>query len=425
MLRNLLSTTATRLISAIINLCIVWLVARYMGAEVLGTVSLIILGMSIIQLFTAILAGSSLVYQVSRRPLFELLIAAWIWIPLIGLPVWGLLLAFKMIPDGFHVEVLVLALTGSLLTMNQNLFLGKERIRLYNGMAILQSVLMLATLLVLIFIFSGLGTSAYITAQYISIGVCVLTGLVINFPPLKEFRFPGKQMVIEAFRFGGYLQAASIMQLFNYRLSYYLIEKFFDRATLGVFSLGVQIAESVWIISKSMAVLLYSRLSNNRDAAYSASLTNSFIKIVTVLSVAIMLVIVLLPEQLFVFVFQSEFSQITSVVAGLAPGIIAVSVSLMLSHYFSGTGHPHHNTISSGIGLIFTVILGYALIPIYGLAGAAITASVSYLSSMAYQLMVFRKITSLPWKSFLPSGDDIVRMKEELKTVINLPDDQN
>jgi len=85
----------------------------------------------------------------------------------------------------------------------------------------------------------------------------------------------------------------------------------------------------------------------------------------------------------------------------------------MLSHYFSGTGHPHHKTIASGIGLVFTVLLGYTLIPVLGLTGAAVTASVSYLSSMLYQLIVFRKITSLSWASFIPNLADLKRLKAE------------
>jgi O-antigen/teichoic acid export membrane protein len=420
MIRNLLSTTATRLFSAVLNLGIVWVIARFMGAAVLGTVSLIILGISIIQLFTAVLAGSSLVYQVSRRPVAELMVAAWIWIPVIGVPVWALLAAFNMIPAGFRPDVLLLATIGSLVTINQNLFLGKEKISTYNAMVILQSVLLFAVLLILIFGFNLYQTDAYIVAQYVSIGICVIIGTILNFPPRAEFHFPKKELVIEAFRFGGFLQAASIMQLFNYRLSYYLIEKFFDRATLGVFSLGVQIAESVWIIAKSMATLLYSRLSNSNDDEYSGRLTASFIKIITLLSIVIMLLIVLLPESVFVFIFHSEFGKITTVVAGLAPGIIAVAVSLMLSHYFSGTGHPHHNTISSGIGLIFTFILGYTLIPVYGLVGAAITASASYLSSMLYQLIVFRKFTSLSWLSFIPTQEDIKKLRKELREGLTL-----
>ncbi len=418
MFRNLLSTTGTRLVIAFINLGIVWLTAHYMGAAVLGTVSLITLGISIIQLVTAILAGSSIVYQASRRPVTELMTAAWIWIPLSGIPVWVILLIFNLIPTGFLTDVLVLAILGSLVTINQNLFLGKEKINLFNSLAVLQSFLMLSSLAVLVFFFRWYDARAYIVAQYFSIIICALTGIVINLPPVKEFHFPKRETVAEAFKFGGYLQGASIMQLFNYRLSYYLIEKFFDRATLGVFSLGVQIAESVWIIGKSLAILLYSRLSNNRDPGYSANLTVSFIKLVSVLTVFLMLIIVSLPDSFFTLIFKSEFGKITGVVPGLAPGILAVSVSLMLSHYFSGTGDPRHNTISSGIGLVFTIVLGLIFIPRYGLIGAAIITSVSYISSMLYQLLVFKRKTLIPWKSFLPGRADVIRIKEELKSVI-------
>lgn len=418
MLRNLLSTTASRLIIAVINLGIVWISARFLGAEILGTISLIILGISIIQLVTAILAGSSLVYQVSRHPLSELLVIAWIWIILAGIPVWFILSFFSLIPDGFKVDVLILAFLGSIITVNQNVFLGKERVNLFNGMAILQTILVLFPLIYLVVYNKWLDTEAYVTAQYLSMVVCALVGTVANIPAIKQFTFPRVKVIYEAFRFGGYLQAASVMQLFNYRLSYYLIEKFFDRASLGIFSLGVQIAESVWIISKSMAVLLYSRLSNNRDKKYAVNLTLNFIKITTIATIIIMSVIVLLPESFFIIIFQSDFSSLSSIIASLSPGILAMAISLMFSHFYSGTGIPVHNTISSGIGLIFTVLLGFTLIPTLGLTGAGLTASFSYLSSMFYQAYMFRRCTGTGLKAYIPCKADFYRLKDELSSMM-------
>lgn len=419
MLRNLLSTTVSRLIIAIINLSIIWIAARYLGAEVLGTISLIILGISIIQLVTAILAGSSLVYQTSRHSLAELMIIAWIWIIIAGTPVWFILKLLSLIPEGFTMDVLLLSFLGSLITVNQNIFLGKEKIDLFNGLAVLQSIIVLISLLLFILVSQWYKAEAYIAAQYISMGTMALVGVLINMPSIKELRFPRMKLVTEAFKYGGYLQAASIMQLFNYRLSYYLIEKFFDRATLGVFSVGVQIAESVWIISKSMAVLLYSRLSNNREKEYSITLTLNFIKITSILTLLAIGIIVSLPEKLFILVFQSEFGSLTSVVSSLSVGILAVAVSLMFSHYFSGTGKPVHNTISSGIGLIFTVIMGFTLIPLWGLVGAGIAASISYLSSMIYQFIVFKMQTGVSFRSFVPNRLDLSRIKAEVELLFH------
>lgn len=417
MLRNLLSTTASRLIIAIINLAIIWISARYLGAEILGTISLIILGISIIQLVTAILAGSSLVYQTSRHFLAELLIIAWIWIIIAGTPIWFILTLLSLIPAGFTLDVLLLSFLGSIITVNQNVFLGKEKLNLFNGLAVLQSIIVLIALVIFVFVGKWYEAEAYVTAQFISMGLLATVGIVIIMPPLRDFRIPRMKLVTEAFKYGGYLQAASIMQLFNYRLSYYLIEKFFDRATLGIFSVGVQIAESIWIISKSMAVLLYSRLSNNRDNEYSVNLTMNFIKITCVLTLLAVGVIVLLPEKLFILIFQSEFRELTRVISSLSVGILAVAISLMFSHYFSGTGKPIHNTVSSGIGLTFTVFLGFTLIPVWGLTGAGITASVSYMSSMVYQLIVFKHISGISYRSFIPTRNDFAKVKTEVKSM--------
>lgn len=418
MIRNLLSTTASRLIIALLNLFIVWLSARFLGAEVLGTIALIVLAISIIQLVTAVMAGSSLVYQTSRHPLSSLLIVAWLWIFLSGVPVWLILLILNLIPDGYSIHVMSLSILGSIITVNQNIFLGKEKINLFNGLAIAQSLIVSIVLAVMILYFKWLDTTAWIIAQYASMAICVVIGVLISFSSVDLVKFPGRKLINEAFRFGGFLQAASIMQLFNYRLSYYLIEKFFDRATLGVFSLGVQIAESVWIIARSMAVLLYSRLSNNRNDEYSRVLTINFIKVTIFVTIILIGIILLLPDRFYVFVFRSEFADITTVIASLSIGILSVAISLMFSHYFSGTGKPVHNTISSGIGLVFTIICGFTLIPVMGITGAGITASVSYLSSMLYQLIIFRKMTSVAWGSFIPSFADFRKFKSEFTAMI-------
>lgn len=418
MLRKFLSTTASRLIIAVINLGIVWISARFLGAEILGTISLIVLGISIIQLITAVFAGSSLVYQVSRHSLAELLLTAWIWIVISSLPVLTILHFLSLIPAGYSKDVFFLSLLGSIITVNQNIFLGRERVNLFNTMSILQVLLVIIPLFYFVAVSKWINTEAYITSQYISMGVCSIIGLAINFPPLKEFRFPESSVIKESFRFGGYLQAASIMQLFNYRLSYYLIEKFFDRATLGIFSLGVQIAESLWIISKSMAILLYSRLSNNTDKEYSINLTVNFIKATTIITSAILIILLFLPDKFFVFIFQKEFSNITIVIATLSAGILSMAISLMYSHYYSGTGIPIHNTISSGIGLLLTIITGLILIPEFGLLGAGLTSSISYFGSMVYQAVVFTRITGIEVKNYIPVKSDLERIMLEIRKLV-------
>jgi len=402
MIRKLITTAASRFAIAFINLAIVWLSARTLGAAGMGTISLFILGISINQLISALPGGSVLVYQVPRKPLFQLLLPAWIWALLVSAAGSFLLGFFNLVPHEYVLALAGISLIQSTFSIHQNVLLGREKVKLYNILTVAQSATMLASVAILFLFFSWRSVEAYITALYISFGLVLVAGSV---PVLKRLRFTGFPLIntiTETFRFGGYLQAASVMQLFNYRLSYYIIEKYFDRATLGVFSIGVQIAESVWIVSKSIAMVQYARIANARNHNYARDLTQVFIQITTVLTIGMLIVLLLLPPEFFILVFRSDFGNIHSVIYSLSGGILAVAVSLMLSHYFSGSGRPWHNTISSGIGLAFTLILGFTLIPKIGIKGAGITATASYAAGTLYQLGVFTRVSKARFLYFIP-----------------------
>ncbi|MBK6962861.1 MAG: polysaccharide biosynthesis C-terminal domain-containing protein [Bacteroidales bacterium] len=406
MIRRIVSTTASRLLTALVNLAIVWLSARSLGAEGMGTISLIILGISINQMISALVGGSALVYLVPRHPLRQLLMPAWIWAIMVSAGGSLLLGLFDLVPAEYITDLFWISLLQSYFTINQNVLLGKEKVFHFNLMAVAQVLLVLLSLGILFVGFSIYTVKSYVTALYISYGIVFLISYLLIFKFIERQKWWSGRILKEAFRFGGYLQAASFMQLFNYRLSYYIIEKYFDRATLGVFSIGVQISESVWIISKSIAMVQYARIANSNDPVYSRDLTAAFIRITAVLTLIILGVLLLLPSGFFVLIFRSDFSGLHNVILSLSGGILAVAISLMLSHYFSGSGRPWHNTISSGIGLVFTLVLGFTLIPLLGITGAGITASVAYTAGMLYQLFVFIRISGAKWGSVFSFNDD-------------------
>ena len=88
-----------------------------------------------------------------------------------------------------------------------------------------------------------------------------------------------------------------------------------------------------------------------------------------------------------------------------------MSASQALSHYLSGTGRVWHNAMGSGLGALATLLLGFSLIPKYGLPGAAITASIAYCASTVYQISVFKRLTGARLRHFLPSAADVDRLR--------------
>jgi O-antigen/teichoic acid export membrane protein len=398
MIRKIITTAASRLLIALVNLAIVWLAARVLGAEGMGTISLIILGISINQMVSALVGGSALVYLIPRYPALQLLVPSWIWSVVVSASGSFILGLTGLVPLEFVVDLFWISLLQSLYNINQNVLLGREKITAFNVLAFLQVAVVLITLALMLLVADQASVHSYVIALYVSYASVLMGGSLLVARFVSRGKWWNPVVFRETFRFGGYLQAASFLQLFNYRLSYYIIEKYFDRATLGVFSIGVQISESVWIISKSIAMVQYARISNSSDSLYARDITSLFIRITGLLTVAMLTVLLLLPPEFFVFVFRNDFSNLHPVILSLSPGIFAVAISLMLSHYFSGSGMPWHNTISSGAGLIFTVILGFTLIPRYGLTGAGMVASVAYTAGMIYQLLVYLRISGARWR---------------------------
>jgi O-antigen/teichoic acid export membrane protein len=419
MFSRILTTTASRLIIALTNLGIVTVAARALGAEGMGTISLFILGISIILIVSALVGGSVLVYMASRYPVVQLISPAWAWALLVSAAGSFLLTWLELSPPEYAFDLFAISLLQSLFSINQNIQIGKEKILQYNLAAMAQSLILLISLIFLIHIAGNADIRSYITAMYISFSLAFIisfSGIIRYFTRARLFN---PEVIRETFRFGSYVQVAGILQLFNYRLSYYIIEKFFDRATLGVFSIGIQISESVWIISKSIALVQYSKVSNSKDDDYNVRITLEFIRFTFILTLMMLCVLLLLPADFFVMIFRNDFRNVGEVILSISAGILAVSISLMFSHYFSGSGKPWHNTISSGIGLVFTVILGFMLIPTMGIVGAGITSSASYSAGMLYQFFIFRKMTSTPVSNFIPGVRDFRKLLGLLKDLKN------
>jgi O-antigen/teichoic acid export membrane protein len=297
--------------------------------------------------------------------------------------------------------------------------MGQERIRAYNIISLLQVMILFS---VLMFFFFGLGIRevlAYLYGLYISYTFAFLASLVLIFSSFRKKEILGSGKVIrELFKIGSVMQLGNILQFFNYRLSYYFIEFFLKRAAVGVYSVGVQLSESIWLIAKSIHMVQYTRISNEKDKDYAAKLTLHLAKISFILTLLSLILILVLLHVCFALIFKPEFRQVPVIMYTLAAGILTFSISIILSPYFSGLGKPIHNTISAAIGLVFTLVLSLVLIPRINLPGAALAATLSYIAATVYQFIVFIRMTKVKPGDFLLRKADILVVVAEVKNML-------
>lgn len=416
MFRKIVGTIVTRFLAAICMLTIIVLNARYLGAEKVGVISLIILAVTIVQMVNNFIGGAALVYLVPRTPLLKLFVPSYIWGVIASVVCATVLYFTHSIPEGFFIHVMILSTLHSLFTVNTMILLGQERIKAINVMTVAQIITLVAVLLLFFIFTANREVMVYLYAMYVSYIIMFAGSFALITSRLKKGDLSGMGKVIrEILSFGSWAQTANIAQLFNYRLSYYFIEHMIGKAALGVYSTGVQLAEGVWIIPRSMSMVQLSRISNEKRWDYAVKVTLVFSKLGLVVSTVIIGLILLLPVQFFLFVFGPEFSGVKPVIMSLTAGIIALSFSILLSAFFSGMGKPMHSAIASGIGLVFTLFFSLWLIPVYGIVGAGIAASCAYLSATLYQLIAFVILAKVKPTDFLIRRSEIRLLIREIR----------
>ena len=392
MFRNIVFTFFTRFFIAISNLVIAILLSNYLGATGRGEQSLIITSISLIIVITSLIGTSSISYFLPRHPFSLLILPSYIWVFFIIMICFVVLPFLAMVPKPYTTDVCILSLLLSLTNINVTVLIGNQRINAANTLNFIQSFVTILVLVLFFTLFRMISVDAYLNALYAGYGAALLVSFFFLRPYLTGFkRHPlaaWKEALKNLATFGFYNQLAAFIQILNLRLSFYILDSYFGKDDVGIYSNAVSIAESIWLISRSIATVQHSRIVNSNDNAWSVSLTSRLNKYNLAVSLGLLIILVCIPGPWYQFLFGEEFTNINRIIWTLSPGILFFGIFLILGYYFSSTGRPHVNTIANLAGIFITVVLGFILIPSYNTYGAGITASLSY-GAMALVVAVY------------------------------------
>ena len=211
------------------------------------------------------------------------------------------------------------------------------------------------------------------------------------------------QTFISLIKYGFLIQTGAFAQQLNNRMSYYFLS---SNYAVGIFSTGLSIIEKLMVISRGFSTIQYPVIAESKDQAYAVELTKSFAKMTLLLTCIVASIALFIPDSVYEMVVGSNYANIKDIVVALAPAIVLLSISNILSHYFSGLGLFHHNTIGSIAGLIITLGVGVWAVPEYGIIGAIVTTNLSYFVLVVYQLVIFYRQTPFRIQDWLVTRED-------------------
>lgn len=429
MVDKIIGTFLSRIVVTAVMLGVVIINANAFGAEGTGTIALVILGLTILQLFSNFIGGGALVYLIPRNSIAQIVAVSYCWSFFISMAGVTVLYILHLIPSGFEWLLWILSVTNSFYYINTTIMQGKENIALFNRYQLFQVFMLLGSFLLLLsagyLLKWVLRVEFYIYALIASYFVPWLFSIRYVVKNSDKFHFLGiGKLIKEMFRFGFWVQLSNLAQLMNYRLNYYFIEFNAGRKPLGIFELGTKLSEVILIFPKSIALVQYAKLANSGNREYASRLTIGLLKIVFSFSFLAVMVLTIIPAKWLAFIFGPEFYEAKTVIYCLAPGIVFLSCLSVCSHYFSGLGKYWVNSLSSLIGLAITLVLGIAFIPKAAAIGymkaittAGVITTLSYFSSFVFTFLFFLKTGSVKWKELGITKTDISIFKKEVGSV--------
>jgi O-antigen/teichoic acid export membrane protein len=388
--KNTTITIGSKFITLLANFLIVVITTQILGSAGRGEIALVIANISLITILNSILCGSTIAFhspKLSRDLLLVISLGGAALFSLFGSVIFSLMFSFK-----YFQPLFVISFQISLTNAISMYWLGKNNIKWYNILTLINPVLVLIYLLIIYFIFKLKTIDACFSAYSFGLGTALIVG-VSGLTRSGKFQWPDFELADfkKIFAYGLNNELNYFIQFLNYRLSYYFIAKWLGLSQLGVFSIVVSISEAAWIISRSMSAVHFSNVLNSRDQLSSHNATTIFSRQSLWISLLFLGIGVIIPKSLYQYVFGAEFGSVKTFILYLIPGIIAIAVSNLYGHYFAGIGKLKILRDKSLIGLGATLLLLPLLITKYQLPGVCIALNVSYLFSSLYLFYSFRK----------------------------------
>ena len=408
MIRNrYLQTFLIRTATALISVVTVIVTSRYLGAAGRGELALLGAATGIAVVLAGFVGGPAIVYLVPRFPLRAILAPTYGWIVLVSAFVYGGVRIWNLVPAWLAIHVGLLAAVSSINTAHNNVLVGQQRVLHANRLAMAGAASGAIAVLTLFLVVGLREVWAAVLATYLAGFVALLGGFASLRRSASDFDAIGGQQVWSNVRLSLVAQVGTLLQLLNYRLSFFVLEKNGGSASVGVYSIAAVVAESVWLLGGSIALVHYSETSNTKSLEDARRRTVRLARISLLGTLAIVGGVVAVPSAVFTAVLGKDFSQVRGVVALMSPGIVSFAFALLLCHYFAGIGRYAVNTVAAAVGATVTLSLIWLLVPLWQERGAAVVASLAYLSTTGVVIAAFLRESGLPARALLPERGDL------------------
>jgi stage V sporulation protein B len=210
------------------------------------------------------------------------------------------------------------------------------------------------------------------------------------------------------FRYGFRAQVGSLLQLANGRLDVIILQFFRPLSEVGYYVVAQTVAELVVQLADAFQWSNMALVSKEEGDAPGSSTTGVAIRHHALISGIAALGNIAFGTVVILFAYGSKFHSAVAPMIILLPGVWLLGIGFVVGGDLGGRGRPGLASALTAAAAVVTIVLDFALIPPFGVIGAAIASVCAYSTLGIGSLVALRRVSGIPVRELIvPTRADL------------------
>lgn len=399
--------------------------ARLLGTEGKGIVTALFVMPNILISLADMGVRQSAAYYIGQKKytvqeVFSSSLLLWVITSTISV---GLLLLYYLSPmsSNYHwllISVAIVSVPIKILdTYYYGIHQGKQQIESMNARHLIEFMTKLFGVIVFVWMLSTGVFGAAISTVLAMFTVGVYSYLTLKNTVSFKIRYIPK-IPQKLFKKGILFAVALFILSMNYRMDILILEQMVPASEVGLYSVGVGLAELILQLPTAIGTVLFASSANSKSDQEASQRAARLLRVSIVFLVIGGSIFALTSQFIVPFIYGQEFQASSQVIDLLLPGILLLVIVQVLHASLSGRGYPLIGMYVFIISAAMNIGLNLSLIPLYGINGAAISSSVSYAFAGSVYAWIYAKKENLSMKDLLIiKREDIILIQKTIKNI--------
>ncbi len=221
-------------------------------------------------------------------------------------------------------------------------------------------------------------------------GIAIAVAFVATEKNFFPFSLPTNNQLLQLFKYSAIGLAGNFLFFFVFRIDYWFVKEWCKGSQdLGNYIQASKLSQMLLILPQILASSIFPQIASGQQQEQVVASISRLFRLFFQLYILLIILMLLFGSKLFPFLFGATFSTMYLPLIILLPGIFCLTISTLLSAYFSGKKQNRYNVYAALFALMAMLGLTFLFKNKYSIYIAAAISSIAYLCESLYCFIKF------------------------------------